>query len=95
MPVLSRPVRLCRLAVLGFIWAAAFFAWFRDEGGVATFRDHLASDLVRYARFAALMLEEGVRLIPAGRWYLNAAHGEAEVDAALAAADRALPRLAR
>jgi glutamate-1-semialdehyde 2,1-aminomutase len=72
-----------------------FFAWFRDEGGVATFRDHLASDLARYARFAALMLEEGVRLIPAGRWYLNAAHGEAEVDAALAAADRALPRLAR
>jgi glutamate-1-semialdehyde 2,1-aminomutase len=72
-----------------------FFAWFRDEGGVATFRDHLGSDLPRYARFAALMLEEGVRLIPAGRWYLSAAHGEAEVDAALAAADRALPRLTR
>jgi glutamate-1-semialdehyde 2,1-aminomutase len=72
-----------------------FFAWFRDDGGVTTFRDHLGSDLARYARFAALMLEEGVRLIPAGRWYLSAAHGEAEVDVALQAADRALPRLGR
>ena len=41
------------------------------------------------------MLEEGVRLIPAGRWYLSAAHGDAEVDAALAAAARVLPRLER
>jgi glutamate-1-semialdehyde 2,1-aminomutase len=72
-----------------------FFAWFRDEGHVATFRDHLACDLPRWARFAALMLEQGVRLIPAGRWYLNAAHGDAEIDAALAAADRALPQLDR
>ncbi len=72
-----------------------FFAWFRDEGDVTTFRDHLGSDLARYGRFAALMLEEGVRLIPAGRWYLSAAHGDEEVDTALQAAARALPRLTR
>jgi glutamate-1-semialdehyde 2,1-aminomutase len=72
-----------------------FFAWFIDEGGVATFRDHLAADHARYARFAALMLAEGIRLIPAGRWYLSAAHDDADVDEALAAADRALARLER
>jgi glutamate-1-semialdehyde 2,1-aminomutase len=72
-----------------------FFAWFIDEGGVATFRDHLAADHARYARFAALMLAEGVRVIPAGRWYLSAAHDDADVDLALAAADRALARLER
>ena len=75
--------------------AGVFFVWFRDEGGVATFRDHLASDLPRYARFASLMLEHGVRLIPAGRWYLSAAHGDEEIDIALQAADRALALLDR
>ena len=34
-------------------------------------------------------------MIPAGRWYLSAAHDDADVDEALAAADRALARLAR
>ncbi len=72
-----------------------FFAWFIDEGGVATFRDHLAADHARYGRFAALMLAEGIRLIPAGRWYLSAAHDDTDVDEALAAADRALARLER
>jgi glutamate-1-semialdehyde 2,1-aminomutase len=72
-----------------------FFAWFLDEGDVSTFRDHLGADHARYGRFAALMLAEGVRLIPAGRWYLSAAHDDADVDRALDAADRALARLER
>jgi glutamate-1-semialdehyde 2,1-aminomutase len=72
-----------------------FFTWFLDEGGVATFRDHLGADHARYGRFAALMLGEGIRLIPAGRWYLSAAHDDADIDRALAAADRALARLER
>jgi glutamate-1-semialdehyde aminotransferase len=41
------------------------------------------------------MLEHGVRLIPAGRWYLSAAHGDEEIDIALQAADRALALLDR
>ena len=72
-----------------------FFAWFLDEGDVSTFRDHLGADHARYGRFAASMLAEGVRLIPAGRWYLSAAHDDADVDRALDAADRALARLER
>jgi glutamate-1-semialdehyde 2,1-aminomutase len=72
-----------------------FFTWFLDEGGVTTFRDHLRADHARYGRFAALMLGEGVRLIPAGRWYLSGAHDDTDVDEALQAADRALARLER
>jgi glutamate-1-semialdehyde 2,1-aminomutase len=72
-----------------------FFAWFLDEGAVASFRDHLRADHARYGRFAALLLAEGVRVIPAGRWYLSAAHDDGDVDAALEAADRALARLER
>ena len=72
-----------------------FFCWFLDEGGVSSYRDHLRADLGRYARFAALMLAEGIRLIQAGRWYLTCAHGQPEVDSTLEAADCALARLER
>ena len=70
-----------------------FFAWFLDSGGVRSYDDHRRADGARYARFAELMLEEGVRVIGAGRWYLNAAHDHAAIDETLAAADRALERL--
>jgi glutamate-1-semialdehyde 2,1-aminomutase len=70
-----------------------FFTWFLEEGEVRTYRDHLRADHDAYQRFAQAMLEEGVRLIPAGRWYLNAAHTEEDVETALAAADLALARI--
>ena len=51
-----------------------FFAWLLEEGEVTSYRDHLRADSASYARWAQLMLAEGVRVIPAGRWYLTAAH---------------------
>ncbi len=70
-----------------------FFTWFLDEGEVLTFRDHLRADFATYARFAELLVHECIRVIPGGRWYLNAAHTDDHVDAALEAADRAFERL--
>ncbi len=70
-----------------------FFTWFLDEGDVRTYRDHLRADSTAYARFAELMLAEGVRLIPAGRWYLTAAHTEEDIEMTLAAAERVLHRM--
>ena len=67
-----------------------FFTWFLEDGEVRTFADHLRADAAAYARFAEALLRAGVRVIPAGRWYLNAAHTDADVDRALEAADRAL-----
>jgi glutamate-1-semialdehyde 2,1-aminomutase len=73
---------------------AVFFAWFLDEGGVHTYRDHLRADTGKYARFAVQMLHRGVRLIPAGRWYLTTAHDQEAVDRTLEAAEDVLSRLA-
>ena len=70
-----------------------FFAWFLNQGEITSYRDHLRADAARYARFAELLLSEGIRVIPSGRWYLSAAHGDREVDLALEAADRALSKL--
>ena len=70
-----------------------FFAWLLEEGEVTSYRDHLRADSASYARWAQLMLAEGVRVIPAGRWYLTAAHTDEHVDEALAAADRAFAAL--
>ena len=74
--------------------AGVFFAWFLDEGDVSTFRDHLGRTHARYARFAAPMLAEGVRLIPAGRWY-PPPPTRRRCRPAADAADRALARLER
>ncbi|MEN3284470.1 MAG: glutamate-semialdehyde -aminomutase [Solirubrobacteraceae bacterium] len=70
-----------------------FFAWLTDRDEVTSYREHLQADSAAYARWAELMLGEGVRVIPAGRWYLTAAHTEAHIDEALDAADRAFARL--
>jgi glutamate-1-semialdehyde 2,1-aminomutase len=71
-----------------------FFTWFLEEGEVRTFADHLRADAAAYGRFAEELLRAGVRVIPAGRWYLNAAHTDTDVDRALEAADRAFAAIA-
>jgi glutamate-1-semialdehyde aminotransferase len=72
---------------------SVFFAWFLDHGEVASYRNHLRADAGAYARFAALMLDEGVRLIPAGAVIPAAAHDERPVDRTLETADCASARL--
>jgi len=58
---------------------------------------HVATgyDKALYSRFCGAMLLRGVRLIERGLWYVSAAHGEADLDATLAAAEAALAELAR
>jgi glutamate-1-semialdehyde 2,1-aminomutase len=70
-----------------------FYAWFTDGRMVDSLSDHLKADMALYTRFAELMLDEGVRIIPAGRWYLTTAHEDPEIDRALEAADSSLARL--
>ena len=54
------------------------------------------SDTERYARFFHGMLEQGVYLAPSQfeAAFVSAAHGEAEIDATIAAAAEVLPQLA-
>ena len=48
------------------------------------------ADQERYARFRQGMLERGVRLTAGGTWFISTAHGEAEVEQTLNAADEVL-----
>jgi glutamate-1-semialdehyde 2,1-aminomutase len=53
------------------------------------YRETLAADKVLYSNFALALLDEGVLLLPDGRWYLSTAHSDEDIEATLAAAGRA------
>jgi glutamate-1-semialdehyde 2,1-aminomutase len=54
------------------------------------YRDLLDADRQLYSDFALAMLDEGVLVLPDGRWYLSTAHTDDDVQATLAAARRAV-----
>lgn len=55
-----------------------------------TYRDLLGANRELYAAFALALLDEGVLVLPDGRWYLSTAHSDADIDATLAAVERAV-----
>ena len=57
------------------------------------YRETLAADAGRYAAFRLGLLERGVYVLPDGRWYVGAVHGDAELDLACAAIDAAIDAL--
>jgi glutamate-1-semialdehyde 2,1-aminomutase len=58
------------------------------------YRDTLRADANRYAAFRLALLHRGVYVLPDGRWYVGAVHGEPELAHALAAIDGAIGALA-
>jgi glutamate-1-semialdehyde 2,1-aminomutase len=65
------------------------------KGPVTGYATATAADTARFAAFFTAMLDAGVYLPPSQfeAWFVSAAHGEAEVEATLAAARRALAGL--
>jgi glutamate-1-semialdehyde 2,1-aminomutase len=59
-----------------------------------TFPDTLQVDAATKDQFLKYMLDSGVYLLPDGRWYISAAHTEADVRNTLGAVERAFHRLA-
>ena len=59
----------------------------------ATYRDTLAVDAPRFAKFRLAMLRAGVQLLPDGRWYVGAAHGIKELEIAARAIDFAMEEI--
>jgi glutamate-1-semialdehyde 2,1-aminomutase len=53
------------------------------------YRDTLAANRAMYSDFALALLDEGVLVLPDGRWYISAIHDDASIDLTLAAAERA------
>jgi len=80
----------CSNAVCGM------FGLFMREGPVASFDDVAGADVERFNRFFHAMLDEGIYLAPSAfeAGFVSIAHGDAEIDATLAAADRAFARIA-
>lgn len=55
-----------------------------------TYRESIAADTAMYSDFALALLDEGVLVLPDGRWYLSTAHGADEVGGTLEAVRRAI-----
>jgi len=57
------------------------------------YRDTLRADAARSAAFRIALLEQGVYVLPDGRWYVGAVHGEPELELASAAIDAAMGKV--
>ncbi|APZ41903.1 glutamate-1-semialdehyde 2,1-aminomutase [Acidihalobacter ferrooxydans] len=75
---------------------AMFGLFFTDAPAVRSFADVMASDADRFRRFFHGMLDEGVNLAPSAfeAGFVSAAHGPAEIEATVAAAQRTFAAMA-
>ncbi|MFQ5930198.1 MAG: aspartate aminotransferase family protein [Acidobacteriota bacterium] len=83
--------RNVRLKMVGF--GTAFGAHFTDRDQLLDYRHTLDDDPVALDQFIRLALEEGVYLLPDGRWYVSAVHEKADVAETLQAIERVLERM--
>jgi len=77
--------------VSGF--GAAFSIHFTQKKELRTYRDTLDDDSQRLARFIVGALDEGLYLLPDGRFYVSTAHGDSDISQTLDAIDRAFAAL--
>lgn len=66
---------------------------FIDSLEVNDFETFNKRDSAKYARFAELMLDEGILLRPNGLWYISTAHYKSDIEETLRAVDRVLVHL--
>jgi glutamate-1-semialdehyde 2,1-aminomutase len=67
-----------------------FHMTFTEQTEIRNYRDYLKCDLARQRQFVEALIQNGVRITSRGTWFLSAAHTDKDIDATLAAADRAL-----
>lgn len=70
-----------------------FHTAFTTKPAIRELRDLWDVDEALLGQFVDGMMDEGVRLINRGLWYVSLAHTDADIDEALAAADRVFARL--
>ena len=91
-------IRLCArsfgidVTITGF--GAAFAVHFTRRRRLVEYRDTLHDKRRTLAAFLRIALDEGLYLLPDGRFYVSAAHSDRDVDDAIAALGRAFQRLA-
>ncbi|HTR01450.1 MAG TPA: glutamate-1-semialdehyde 2,1-aminomutase [Candidatus Acidoferrum sp.] len=72
-----------------------FGCYFNTNPNISTFDQVMQSDVARFKRYFHAMLDEGIYLAPSAfeAGFVSAAHGKAEIDRTLAAADKAFASL--
>ncbi len=75
------------LSVLAQGFGPVFHLAFTERDSIVDYRDSLENDAQRNREFVGAMLDRGIRLLSRGLWYLSAAHTEADIRRALAAAE--------
>ena len=68
-------------------YGPVFHLAFTERDAIVDYRDSLDIDQRRNSDFVGAMLDRGLRLLSRGLWYLSAAHTEADIETALAAAE--------
>jgi glutamate-1-semialdehyde 2,1-aminomutase len=86
---LESALRLAGLPVVSNGVGPVFHLAF-SERPARNYRDTLQADTVLYSDFAIGLLDEGVMVLPDGRWYLSTAHTDDDIEATIAAAKRIL-----
>ncbi len=82
--------RRCGIPVVVSGFGAAFAVHFTEKPELRDYRDALAGDPQRLARFALALLERGVYILPDGRFYVSVVHGPEEMTRTLEAVESAL-----
>ncbi len=79
----------------GLVFHCAMLKPGAAEGPITSYRDYVQRhDAPRWAALRRCLLEEGVRAIERGLWFISLAHTEADIDEALQRASRAFARFA-
>ena len=79
----------------GLVFHCAVMKAGAAEGPITSYRDYVQRhDAPRWAAIRRALLEEGVRAIERGLWFISLAHTEADIDEALEKAARAFARVA-
>ena len=79
----------------GLVFHCAMLKPGAPEGPITSYRDYVQRhDAPRWAALRRCLLEEGVRAIERGLWFISLAHTDADIDEALVRAGRAFARFA-
>ena len=92
---IEREATVNRLPLVTVGLGSVFSVHFGIAETPKTYRDVLAADAPRYERFRLALLNEGIHLLPDGRWYIGAMHGKTELEFTLQAIHRAMRQVAK
>ena len=93
MEGVERSAARCGIDLLVTGFGAAFSLHFTQRSELSDYRDTFDDDGERLSEFVRRALEEGLYLLPDGRFYVSAVHTDADIEEAVAAIDRVFQQM--